>query len=603
MPDHVVKQGECLSLIAKRYGFKSPLDIWNDGHNQALRDKRKGDFNVLFPGDVLFIPERNDKQVAKPTRQAHTFTVKLPPKKVLIFVRNAAEEPVAGADYVLEVGGERLTGKTDGQGKVEQTISTLSTSGKLTVGKYHWDLDIGHLNPIVQTPDEGISGIQARLKNLGYLFDCVKGSLCEKTKGALKSFQQAFGLSETGQPDEATKSKLEQAHRNEAKPTAPKPPPPKPASPAASSAAPASSPAPKPKPSPAGGAGSETATQTQQAKPEAKPQTAAAGASKTSAASSSEPTVKEVDTLPETPALCTAVSSKKTKKAESNPVSPETPNVLKPARKGTCHLCQKHADCLDNDYDFLVAVAQMANRLDGDATGFMGIMHFETGHRYSASIKNPGSGATGLIQFMPSTAKGMGTTTETLGKMCRIEQLEYVERYFKDQKKSYPHADYKKVRDVVLAVFEPVGLKPDYEVLGVSASVCSGPYFDDVTGTIDVTDAMTAYYKANPKLAKGKNIIRDEKGNVVGVNGKKIYWKATYKNKEIRVTKHQRDVYKGNAGLDKDKDGILLRDDYPAIVNGLITGRAKGACDKAHELQGGTNEYQIVPLSALTKGK
>ena len=42
-----------------------------------------------------------------------------------------------------------------------------------------------------------------------------------------------------------------------------------------------------------------------------------------------------------------------------------------------------------------------------------------------------GSGATGLIQFMPDTAKGLGTsTTEALSQMTRSEQLKYVDKYF-----------------------------------------------------------------------------------------------------------------------------------------------------------------------------
>lgn len=41
------------------------------------------------------------------------------------------------------------------------------------------------------------------------------------------------------------------------------------------------------------------------------------------------------------------------------------------------------------------------------------------------------SGATGLIQFMPATAQGMGTTTAALAAMSAVQQLDYVQRYFK----------------------------------------------------------------------------------------------------------------------------------------------------------------------------
>lgn len=61
----------------------------------------------------------------------------------------------------------------------------------------------------------------------------------------------------------------------------------------------------------------------------------------------------------------------------------------------------------------------------------MACMAFETGERFTADVRNAaGSGATGLIQFMPATARALGTTTEKLRVMTAEEQLEYVEEYF-----------------------------------------------------------------------------------------------------------------------------------------------------------------------------
>lgn len=61
----------------------------------------------------------------------------------------------------------------------------------------------------------------------------------------------------------------------------------------------------------------------------------------------------------------------------------------------------------------------------------MACMAFETGRTFDPAQKNlAGSGATGLIQFMPRTAIGLGTTTEALAAMTAVEQLDYVARYF-----------------------------------------------------------------------------------------------------------------------------------------------------------------------------
>jgi hypothetical protein len=59
-------------------------------------------------------------------------------------------------------------------------------------------------------------------------------------------------------------------------------------------------------------------------------------------------------------------------------------------------------------------------------------MAFESGETFSPSIRNAaGSGAVGLIQFMPSTAKALHTSTTNLAAMSAEHQLDYVERYFR----------------------------------------------------------------------------------------------------------------------------------------------------------------------------
>ena len=69
---------------------------------------------------------------------------------------------------------------------------------------------------------------------------------------------------------------------------------------------------------------------------------------------------------------------------------------------------------------------------DEHASWLMACMAFESAGTFSPSIKNAaGSGATGLIQFMPKTAIGLGTTVDKLAAMDAVEQLDWVARYFK----------------------------------------------------------------------------------------------------------------------------------------------------------------------------
>lgn len=81
-------------------------------------------------------------------------------------------------------------------------------------------------------------------------------------------------------------------------------------------------------------------------------------------------------------------------------------------------------------------------------------MAFETGGTFSPSIKNAaGSGAVGLIQFMPKTAKALGTTSEKLEKMSAIEQLDYVKKYLNPYRSKL-----KKLEDVYMAILYPAAV-------------------------------------------------------------------------------------------------------------------------------------------------
>jgi peptidoglycan hydrolase-like protein with peptidoglycan-binding domain len=70
--------------------------------------------------------------------------------------------------------------------------------------------------------------------------------------------------------------------------------------------------------------------------------------------------------------------------------------------------------------EFIRGVEDMASRLGAKTEHILSAMSFETGGTFSPSIQN-GIKATGLIQFLPGTAEGLGTT---------VDQLQYVEKYF-----------------------------------------------------------------------------------------------------------------------------------------------------------------------------
>jgi len=72
----------------------------------------------------------------------------------------------------------------------------------------------------------------------------------------------------------------------------------------------------------------------------------------------------------------------------------------------------------------------IADTLSFNPDWLMACMAWETGRKFTANVKNmAGSGAVGLIQFMPSTATALGTTTAALSAMTAEDQLRFVYRY------------------------------------------------------------------------------------------------------------------------------------------------------------------------------
>jgi peptidoglycan hydrolase-like protein with peptidoglycan-binding domain len=92
---------------------------------------------------------------------------------------------------------------------------------------------------------------------------------------------------------------------------------------------------------------------------------------------------------------------------------------------------------------------------------FMACMAWETGEQFSPATKSPVSTATGLIQFMKATATGLGTTVEALAAMTVVQQLDYVEKYFKPYKGKLNN-----LGDIYMAIIWPAGIgKPDSYVM------------------------------------------------------------------------------------------------------------------------------------------
>lgn len=113
---------------------------------------------------------------------------------------------------------------------------------------------------------------------------------------------------------------------------------------------------------------------------------------------------------------------------------------------------------------FLAEVVAVSARLNINPNWLLFTMYRESSFR--AGVKNPNSTAVGLIQFIESTAKSLGTTTAKLRQMTPLEQLKYVEAYYRPYK-----GRLNSFFDLYLATFYPAVLgKSDSTPLGGTAT-------------------------------------------------------------------------------------------------------------------------------------
>lgn len=101
---------------------------------------------------------------------------------------------------------------------------------------------------------------------------------------------------------------------------------------------------------------------------------------------------------------------------------------------------------------FRAKLVAIADELGLNPDYLAAVISFETAGTFAPDIKNfAGSGAVGLIQFRPTTANHLDTTTEKLAKMTATKQLDYVAAYYQAVG---PHR-INTALDHYLAVFSP----------------------------------------------------------------------------------------------------------------------------------------------------
>jgi N-acetylmuramoyl-L-alanine amidase len=210
---HEVVQGEHLAMIAAQYGFTDYSIIWNDGNNAQLKAQRINP-NVLLPGDVVFIPDKQQGSQQGATSARHTFQLNQNKLSLRLILEDIYEKPVANAPGVLIVDDQRFQVTTDGTGKIVQEIplnaqncTLMLKTDQTPFGGEALTIKIGHLDPV-----DCLSGQQARLNNLGYSAGNSNNPKDPQFLAAVQEFQCDQGLDVDGDIGPATQAKLKSFH-------------------------------------------------------------------------------------------------------------------------------------------------------------------------------------------------------------------------------------------------------------------------------------------------------------------------------------------------------------------------------------------------------
>lgn len=164
------------------------------------------------------------------------------------------------------------------------------------------------------------------------------------------------------------------------------------------------------------------------------------------------------------------------------------------------------------------AVIDVSKSLGINPDWLVTVMSFESAGSFSPSKSNAaGSGAIGLIQFMPSTAASLGFTTAQLASMSQEEQIRRaVYAYFASAK-----GKMKTLEDVYLKVFYP-------KAMGQS-------------------DSWIVASQDGSTLDNRATTTEQEKGRA-------------------------RAIYNQNAGFDKSKAGVIRRGDIVSTIRAVYAG-------------------------------
>jgi hypothetical protein len=217
MPFHpyVVRQGDHLLGLAAAGGFDAET-VWNDPANADLK-KLRVTYNILWPGDILQVPDPDPSWTPVQTGTTNAFTTGEHKPLTISHTFKRGDAPMANKKY-RTLGGtsDDASKTTDDQGKATFDVPVEADSVQILFEDgSSYVLLVGHLDPATTLP-----GAEQRLLQLGYLDDVGDLTNDEDARAerdqcvgvALSAFQAKNDLPSTGVLDAATAQKLAEVY-------------------------------------------------------------------------------------------------------------------------------------------------------------------------------------------------------------------------------------------------------------------------------------------------------------------------------------------------------------------------------------------------------
>jgi hypothetical protein len=206
---YTVDQGDSVASLSFEHGLFWET-VWKHPENADLR-KRRGERNILLPGDTIFIPGRRLNHCSCATEKRHTFVKRGVPEKLNIRFLDIEGMPIANEPCVLKIDGRLVPCQLDGDGWLRTTVPPDARTGEIKIGSKGeygvFQIAVGHLDPITE-----LTGIQARLAHLGYFEGALDGELSDELKQAVLKFRENNKLEESMEIDDEFRNKLKEIH-------------------------------------------------------------------------------------------------------------------------------------------------------------------------------------------------------------------------------------------------------------------------------------------------------------------------------------------------------------------------------------------------------